>query len=188
VQDFVNRSEREVIALRSQFSIGLSLFNSTRNSNAPDSRFLSWRGQAQWTRLLQRDLLLLLRADMQLSDRPLVPLEQFGLGGAETVRGYRQDALLTDNGLLFSTEVRLPILRTGRDGLVQLTPFVAAGTGWNRGASANTITGAGLGLLWRQGDLSARLDWGIPFVAIEGERRSLQERGIYFSIRYSPSF
>jgi len=28
------------------------------------------------------------------------PIEQFGLGGLESVRGYRQDLLLTDNALL----------------------------------------------------------------------------------------
>jgi hemolysin activation/secretion protein len=192
-QDYVQRSDRQVFAARSQFSFGLGLFNATQNEGAPDSHFFSWRGQAQWTRLLNRDTLLLVRGDLQLSDRALVPLEQFGIGGSETVRGYRQDALLTDNGFLFSTELRLPILRTGGGtGLLQLTPFVDVGTGWNRGGNnpnPNTLVGAGLGLLWRQNDnLSVRLDWGIPLVSTNSEKRSLQENGIYFSIRYSPSF
>lgn len=192
-QDYVQRSDRQVFAARSQFSFGLGLFNATQNDSAPDSHFFSWRGQAQWTRLLARDTLLLVRGDVQLSDRALVPLEQFGMGGSETVRGYRQDALLTDNGFLFSTELRLPILRTGGGtGLLQLTPFIDVGTGWNRGGNSpnpNTLVGTGIGLLWRQGDnFSARLDWGIPLVSVDSEKRSLQENGIYFSIRYSPSF
>lgn len=191
-QDYVQRSDRQVFAARSQFSVGVGLFGTTQNDDAPDSNFFAWRGQAQWTRLLARDSLLLIRGDVQLSDRNLVPLEQFGVGGQETVRGYRQDALLTDNGLLFSTELRLPILRTGNTGLVQLTPFVDVGTGWNRGGNnpdPNALVGAGIGLLWRQGDnFSARLDWGIPLVSIDSEKRSLQENGIYFSVRYSPSF
>jgi hypothetical protein len=49
---------------------------------------------------LAPETLFLLRADVQLSPDELVPLEQFGLGGIESVRGYRQDALLTDNGAL----------------------------------------------------------------------------------------
>ncbi|MBD1858014.1 MULTISPECIES: ShlB/FhaC/HecB family hemolysin secretion/activation protein [Leptolyngbya] len=190
-QDYVHRSDRQVFAARSQFSFGVGLFNATQNNDAPDSHFFAWRGQAQWTRLLARDTLLLVRGDLQLSDRSLVPLEQIGIGGSETVRGYRQDALLTDNGLLFSTELRLPILRT-QNGILQLTPFVDLGAGWNRRGNnpeTNTLVGTGLGLLWRQGDnFSARLDWGIPLVSLDSNHRSLQENGIYFSIRYSPSF
>ncbi|MCU0548272.1 MAG: ShlB/FhaC/HecB family hemolysin secretion/activation protein [Leptolyngbya sp. Prado105] len=190
-QEYVQRSDRQVFAARSQFSLGLDLFNSTINDQSPDSRFFAWRGQAQWTRLLARDSLLLVRGDLQLADRTLVPLEQIGLGGQETVRGYRQDALLTDNGFLFSTELRLPIFRP-RGGLVQLTPFLDLGTGWNRSGEnpeTNTLLGAGLGLLWRQGEnFSARIDFGFPLVSIKNERRTLQENGIYFSIRYSPSF
>ncbi|BAS57577.1 surface antigen (D15) [Leptolyngbya boryana IAM M-101] len=190
-QEYVQRSDRQVLAARSQFSLGLNFLNSTINEQAPDSRFFAWRGQAQWTRLLARDSLFLVRGDMQLADRTLVPLEQIGVGGQETVRGYRQDALLTDNGFLFSTELRLPIFRP-RNGLVQLTPFVDLGTGWNRSGDnpeKNTLVGAGLGLLWRQGEnFSARIDFGFPLVSIENEKRTLQENGIYFSIRYSPSF
>ncbi len=91
-------------------SLGLNLLNSTINQGTPDSRFLSWRGQGQWVRLLAPDTLLLVRGDIQLADGSLLPSEQFGLGGQETVRGYRQDALLTDNGTLLSTELRIPIL------------------------------------------------------------------------------
>ncbi|BAU11783.1 surface antigen variable number [Leptolyngbya sp. NIES-3755] len=190
-QEYVQRSDRQVFAARSQFSVGLGLFDATINDQAPDSQFFAWRGQAQWTRLLARDSLLLVRGDLQLVDRTLVPLEQIGIGGQETVRGYRQDALLTDNGFLFSTEARLPILRSSR-AIVQVTPFIDLGTGWNRSGenpARNTLLGAGFGFLWRQGDdFSARIDFGFPLISIEGERRSLQEKGIYFSIRYSPSF
>lgn len=123
---------------------------------------------------------------MQLADAPLVPLEQFGVGGQATVRGYRQDALLTDNGALLSAEVRLPILRVREvRGVLQAAPFVDVGTAWSFGDDGfdQTIAGVGVGLLWRMGDdFSARLDWGIPLVGIEAGDRSLQENGLYFSI------
>ncbi len=84
----------------------------------------AWRGQGQWVRLLAPDTLLLLRADAQLADRALLPFEQFSLGGIDSVRGYRQDALLTDNGIFASAEVRIPILRLpGINGLCRLHPF-----------------------------------------------------------------
>lgn len=193
-QDWVQRDSRQVFALRSQFSFGLDLLNSTINNNdAPDSRFFAWRGQGQWTRLLAPDTLFLVRGDLQLADRALVPLEQVGIGGQETVRGYRQDALLTDSSFIFSSEIRLPILRTGNSGILQLTPFIDIGTGWNHGndddSDSGTLVGTGVGLLWRQGNnFSARLDFGIPLISIDSNSRTWQEDGIYFSIRYNPSF
>ncbi|MDX2214676.1 MAG: ShlB/FhaC/HecB family hemolysin secretion/activation protein [Oculatellaceae cyanobacterium bins.114] len=190
-QEWTKRSSRQVLAARSQFSLGLDLLDSTVNEGAPDSRFLAWRGQGQWVRLLAPETLLLVRADVQLSGDSLVPLEQFGLGGQESVRGYRQDALLTDSGILASAELRIPILRVPEwQGILQVVPFVDAGTAWNNSSddpTTDTLLGVGVGLLWRQGDnLTARLDWGIPLVDLDSSGRTWQEDGIYFSISYSP--
>ncbi|OKH55202.1 peptide transporter [Calothrix sp. HK-06] len=190
-QEYTQRSNQQVFAARSQFSVGVDWFGANINKDAPDSRFFSWRGQAQWVRQLKPDTLFLVRGDLQAAADSLVPLEQFGLGGQLSVRGYRQDALLTDNGLLLSAEFRLPILRAPKmEGLLQLTPFIDIGKGWNndgKNPSPSMLVGTGLGLLWKQGNnFSARLDWGIPLVSLEGEKRSLQENGLYFSVSYSP--
>ena len=132
-QEWTNRSSSQVFALRSQFSIGLDALDSTVNDTSPDSRFYAWRGLAQWVRLLAPDTLFLLRGDVQFADRPLVPLEQIGIGGQESVRGYRQDALLTDNAVFASAEVRLPFARVpGENNLLQVAPFIDFGTAWNR--------------------------------------------------------
>ncbi len=190
-QEYTQRSNQQVFAARSQFSLGVDWFGANVNKDAPDSRFFAWRGQGQWVRQLQKDTLFLARADLQVATDSLLPLEQFGLGGQLSVRGYRQDVLLTDNGMLFSAEFRLPIVRTPQiGGVLQLTPFIDIGKGWNnkgKNPSPSVLVGTGLGLLWKQGDnFSARLDWGIPLVSVEGEKRSLQENGLYFSINYSP--
>ena len=70
-----------------------------------------------------------------------------------SVRGYRQDALLSDAGMLLSAEFRWPILRSRRmRGVLQLTPFVEVGMAWNvtgQNPSPNMLVGAGVGLLWR---------------------------------------
>jgi hemolysin activation/secretion protein len=196
-QDWTSRSSRDVFALRSQFSIGLGALDSTINETSPDSRFYTWRGQAQWVRLLAPDTLLLLRGDMQLADRPLVAIEQIGLGGLETVRGYRQDALLTDNAIFASAEIRVPIARNQRNNtLLQLTPFLDFGTAWNRSGrpdsvnrdlGSNTLVSLGLGLRFQLQDrLTVRFDWGIPLISISGEKNSWQENGLYFSIVGNP--
>jgi hemolysin activation/secretion protein len=189
-QEWTERSSQHVFAVRSQFSLGVDWFDATVNDEFPDSRFFSWRGQGQWVRLLAPDTLLLVRGDMQLSDNPLVSLEQFSLGGPQTVRGYRQDALLTNDGALFSTEIRLPIVRVPEvSGLLQVVPFVDVGTAWHNPdveLNPSTLAGVGVGLLWQQEDFSARLDWGIPLVQVEGDKNTWQENGVYFSVVYSP--
>ncbi|OYD95256.1 peptide transporter [Nostoc sp. 'Peltigera membranacea cyanobiont' 210A] len=189
-QEYTQRSNQYVFAARSQFSLGVDWFDANVSNNEPDSRFFAWRGQAQWVRQLAPDTLFLVRGDFQLAADSLVPLEQFGLGGQLSVRGYRQDALLTDNGLLFSAEFRVPIVRAPKiGGVLQLAPFIDVGKGWNvkgENPSPSTLVSTGLGLLWKQGDdFSARFDWGIPLISVDGEKRSLQENGLYFSLRYS---
>ena len=188
-QEFVNRNEKEVLAFRSQFSLGVDVLNPTINDDGePDSTFLAWRGQSQWVRRLNdEDFLLLLRGDAQLSGGSLVPLEQFRLGGANSARGYRQDLSLGDNGLFASAELRIPVLRFKQvDGLVQIAPFFDVGTVWNSDdveVTNSTLPSLGVGLNFSMGEnFNARLDWGIPLSTVEAENSSLQEDGIYFSL------
>jgi hemolysin activation/secretion protein len=191
-QEWTARNSREVVALRSQFNFGIDLFNATINENPPDSRFFAWQGQAQWVRLLAPDTLLLLRGNMQLSSRYLLPLEQFGLGGLDSVRGYRQYYLLTDNGTFATAEIQIPVVRVPEaKGILHVIPFVDFGLGWNSSGrgdpSPNTLAGVGLGLRWTQKDrLTARLDWGIPLVSVDSPANTWQENGLYFSLQYNP--
>ncbi|ESA39152.1 surface antigen [Leptolyngbya sp. Heron Island J] len=191
-QEWTQRSQRHVLAARSQFNVGLDLLDATINDDEPDSRFFSWRGQGQWVKLLGKpDQLFFLRGDIQLTTDDLLSQEEFSLGGGQSVRGYRQDALRRDNGALLSAELRWPIARVPElDGVLQITPFIDIGTVWNNDGSSpgpDTLAGTGLGLLWQQSDnLSARLDWGIPLVELDTDDNGLQDSGIHFSIRYTP--
>ncbi len=186
-QEFTQRGAQQVFAARSQFTLGVG-WRATVNDKPPDSRFFSWRGQMQWVRLLAPETVLVLRSDAQLSDRAMLPIEQFGLGGLESVRGYRQDALLTDSGVFGSAELRVPIYRLpDRQGVLLLTPFIDAGTVWNSSGSKapdySTLLSVGLGLRFQLGDrLTARLEYGIPLIDIKSSDRTWQEQGIYFSI------
>ena len=60
-QEYTQRNSRQVIAARSQFSFGIGGLGATINNSPPDSRFFSWRGQAQYVRLLAADTLFLIR-------------------------------------------------------------------------------------------------------------------------------
>jgi hemolysin activation/secretion protein len=196
-QEWLQRTRQSVFNARSQFSLGVNLFDATVNDDEPDSRFFAWRGQLIYNRLLGSENneqivnpSLLLRSDVQLSTTSLVPIEQLGLGGQASVRGYRQDALLSDNGIFLSAEVRLPIMQFPEvQGSLQVAPFVDFATGWNTEGDdldPNTIASIGLGLIYQATNkFAARLDWGIPLIALDSERRTWQENGVYFQLEYN---
>jgi hemolysin activation/secretion protein len=197
-QDFTQQNSQEIIALRSQFSLGLNAFGSTVNEtisgveSIPDSRFFAWRFQGQYLRILAPNTIFLVRSNLQLADRPLLPIEQFATGGLGSVLGYRQDQLLTDNGLFLGTEIRLAILRiedkqSEKEGILQIIPFINYGVGWNTDTISpeqNNLASVGVGLLWQLGQFSARFDYGVPLVSVRGKKDTWQENGIYFTIQY----
>jgi hemolysin activation/secretion protein len=200
-QEWLQRSSQEVIRARSEFGLGIDAFNATVNNEEPDSEFLLWRGQLLYLRLLRErsdngdvDPTLLVRSELQLSSASLLNLEQFSLGGSPTVRGYRQDTILSDNAFFLSAEARLPILHVREvQGTLQIAPFIDFGTGWNINGDqldTNTLAGVGVGLLWQMEErLTARLDWGIPLIELDdpnAEGNSLQQDGLYFQIEYTP--
>ena len=193
-QDWTKRTRSQVFAARSQLSAGLDFLDATVNEGQPDGKFVSWRGQVQWLRQLKSssNINLLLRSDIQLSTDDLVPLERFSLGGIDSVRGYRQDALLGDSGVLASAEVRVPFYRwSDNQSSISAVPFVDFGTTWsNRDEERqdeDTVLSLGLGLRLDIFDtLNARLDYGIPLVDVEDNDDTLQEQGIYFSLEFLP--
>ena len=198
-QDWVRREANQVIALQSTFSLGLDTLGATINDEPPDSQFQSWQGSAQWARLLAPDFLLLIGGSLQFADRQLPPTEQISVGGVSTVRGYRQNTILADNGWTASAELQIPVLRIPEiGGLLQVAPFFDAGGGFlsaNRSSSDTTtldvsnIASVGLGVIWSQSDyLNARLDWGLPLTTVETTGNTLQESGIHFSIIFTPPF
>lgn len=193
-QDYTRQSATEVLALRSQFNLGVDWFDATINEQIagiefiPDSRFFSWQGQIQWVKILDRNALWLTRGRIQLADQGLLAGEQFSSGGGTTVRGYRRNLLSSDNGLEFSTEVQLPIFELGDGSIVQLTPFFDYSLGWNSSGRAepnpSQLASVGLGLRWVRDALTLRLDWGLPLIQVEGDRDNLQENGLHFSLEW----
>lgn len=187
-QDWVDRGTRRVLAARSQFSFGINAFDATINNTSTDGQFFSWLGQFQWVQQLSPRNLLIARINAQLTPDSLLSLERFSIGGVDTVRGYRQNQLVSDNGILGSVEVRVPLTSDPR--VLQLAPFFEIGTAWNNrdiDPNPTTIASVGLGLRWLIiPGLSVRLDYGIPLISVGDRGNSLQENGLFFSIRYQP--
>jgi hemolysin activation/secretion protein len=166
-QEWIQRGQNHVVALRSTFNLGLDVLDSTDNGipGDPNGKYFSWLGQGQYIqRLFGTQNQLVLRLTGQWTAEPLLALEQFSVGGMETVRGYPENQLVRDRGLVSSIEFRLPILfdKAGA-GIVHLAPFFDFGGAWNVNGSPQptTIYSVGSGLLASPNKyVSAQLYWG----------------------------
>lgn len=187
-QEWLNRDISSVVALRSQFSLGLDIFDATVNDTGTDGQFFSWLGQFQWVEQVSPGWLLVSRLNSQLTPDSLLPLEKFSVGGVDTVRGYAQNQLVTDNAVVGSVELRVPLSAIPNE--LQLIPFIDAGTGWNNGTEnpdPSVLVGTGVGLQWQPNpEANFRLTYGIPLVDVPGRGDSWQENGIYFSFTLQP--
>lgn len=183
-QEWTKKSSQDVLQVRNQFSFGLDWFNATENGTDPDSQFFSWQLQGQWLYSLGKDHLILSRIQGQISDRALLSAEDLSLGGAGTVRGYRQDLYLVDRGVLASVDYRFPLLRINDwRSVVQGVSFVDFAWGENVGASPdldpNYLASVGVGLRWQVADsLSAEVSWALPLVEVSDRA----EERLLFSI------
>lgn len=189
-QDWINRTPRSVLAARSQFSLGLGALGATVNDTGVDGRFFSWIGQFQWVQNLGKDFIGVGRIAAQLTPDSLLPLEQFSIGGVDTIRGYRQNQFVADNGLAGSFELRIPVVNKPNSlGNVQIAPFFDFGKVWNNngaGVDNSIFASTGLGVRWQIGGFAARLDWGLPLTSITRQGNSLQDNGLFFSLTYQP--
>jgi hemolysin activation/secretion protein len=190
-QQYTNRGINHSLALRSSFNFGIDALDATIEGQERDSRFWTWTGQAHFARkLFDSPVQMILRSSVQLTPDDLPALEQFTIGGVGTVRGYRENEMVRDMGVVGSVEFRLPVWQT-KDGTSSLaiSPFVDFGMGWNNETGTpdpDSISSAGLGISLRVSEhFSARLDWGVPFRALDYDNDDAQDYGIHFTIRLS---
>jgi hemolysin activation/secretion protein len=191
--EWLDRTPNQVIAIRSRFSLGIDLLDPTLHGEAdvPDGQFFAWLGQFQWGRRLGLwDTQLLFRLDLQFTTEPLLPLEQIAVGGRFSVRGYRENTLVRDNGVIASLEARFPVVQNKRWAeLIQLVPFVDFGRGWNQKIATpdpTTLVSVGLGMRWSAAfqvgvPLRAQWEvfWGYRIKDVETEGGDLQDHGLH---------
>ncbi len=187
-QDWLQRDATTVLAARSQFSLGIGAMDATVNDSGTDGRFFTWLGQFQWVQRLSPRILMLAKVNTQLTGDSLLSPEKITIGGVDTVRGYRQNQLVGDNGVIGGVEVRIPLASNVEN--LQLVPFFDIGTVWNnRGSNPDqqTLASLGLGLQWQPyRGFVLRADYGIPLIGTGDSGSSLQDNGFNFSVRYQP--
>ena len=201
ILDAISRNQVQVVSLRSTVSIGLSALGATHdNGSTRDSEFLSWVGQAQYVRRLwNTDNLCIVRLNAQLANDALLALEQFSIGGAYSVRGYRENQILRDNGVFGSLEFHLPVFYSKkRVPVLAVAPFFDVATGWNavrplpfsadgqeNSPSQQSVCSAGIGLLFTPSkNINAQIYWGYGFNRdqIVKNGNNLQDYGLHFAL------
>jgi hemolysin activation/secretion protein len=191
--EWVDSTVNQVIAVRSRVTGGFDILGATTHANCdiPDGRFVAWLGQFQWARRLTNwDLQTIFRLDVQLSTEPLLPLEQIAVGGCYSVRGYRENQMVRDNGLVVSLESRVPIVRnTPWADFVHLAPFVDFGKAWNTTLATpdpEILISIGIGLRWAvtlpapfRLQLQLEVYWGYPLNEVDTAGGDLQDLGLH---------
>jgi len=196
-QELVRRERNQVFAARSLLSVGLPILGASHRDlppdplgvgglRHPDGEFVAWLAQLQWARRFEPSgLQLIFRVDAQLASDTLPSLERFPVGGHLSVRGYRENQIVRDEGVVTSLELRVPIrVLEDRIGSLQLAPFVDFGHATNRRnptPSPENLASIGVGLLWQRGPFDASLVYGY---ALENAHTSgdLQDAGVQFRV------
>ena len=191
-QEWVSRTDVQVVAIRSRFSVGIDALGATINrGEIADGRFFAWLGQFQFVRRLPLlDTELIARTDLQLTPDPLLALEQIAVGGRYTVRGYRENTFVRDNAVVASVEARIPVVRNERwADFVDIAPFTDFGHAWNNTGpkpDIRSISSVGLGLRWGltiPGTIRLRpqleVYWGHALRDVPTSGGNLQDKGIH---------
>ena len=190
-QEYVHRTQDQVISALSRMSFGLPVLGATVNSG-PDQatgEFFSWLGQTQLVRRLNPTrVTLLARADLQLSNKHLFLMEQMAVGGRYSVRGYREFTQLGDNAFLGSLETRIPVYTSAiGEELVYLVPFFDYGRAWNSDTvvspSPEWLASVGVGTIWNFWRGSRfEVYWGQRLKDVENSHTNLQDYGVHVQL------
>jgi Hemolysin activation/secretion protein len=136
----------------------MGILQKTRKNN----HILTFRSSAQWT-----------------PEEGLPSADQFYIGGAYSVRGYRENFRGDDKGFSASLEYSVPIKKAG-------SAFVFTDYGWISGLNGyedRNLQSAGIGFRWnfmKQG--AATLTWGVPFSHIYDSEEVSPRGRIHFSV------
>ncbi|PLW67181.1 ShlB/FhaC/HecB family hemolysin secretion/activation protein [Pseudohalioglobus lutimaris] len=205
--EWIERGDNQVLALRSTLRYGLDWFGATMipdgaprvqfdtNAEIPESQFTVVLTQLQYARRLPfRNSQLVFSSVWQYAFDPLLSVEKMAIGGRYSVRGFRENQLVRDNGLTASLEWRVPIF-VNEAGYsrwnITAVPFVDYGRSWDEDSNLSTskaavLSSVGLGLRWQPKEyLNISLFYGERISdddVTSPEDNDLQDDGFHFAL------
>lgn len=188
-QEWMKRCSLQVAAAKSIFNFGITAYGATSNVYDVDSQFFSWQGQYQLVRRLgSKGTQMIFKTNAQITSDMLLPLEKFSVGGTNTVRGYRENLYVRDNGVIGSLEFRIP-LKKCKHCSIQWAPFLDYGKAWDtRSESPGSLLSLGMGLRWSIGKIGEyifkhpkliNIYYGYDLKNIPSTGEELQDKGIH---------
>ncbi len=190
-QEFIDRSVDHLLYLRSTMSVGLPFFGATwHDDERADGDYFAWLGQVQYTRkLLDNGAQFRVRGNVQLTGDDLLPLEQYAAGGVFSVRGYRENEVVREQGYALSLEFHYPLtmssIRAVVPGQISVIPFVDYASAWGHPPTDEQqhLLGIGVGLNWSYQRLHTELYYAHDVFAAEPHNESdLQDDSFYFRV------
>jgi hemolysin activation/secretion protein len=146
-----------------EYQNGATGFPDTRISTA---QFSILKLNANFLTALSKGWLLGARGQVQYTGDGLISGEQFGLGGASTIRGVEERVASGDSGFLASVELTTPEFAAG----LRALGFVDAGYLSNNGQGAvlsNQLASVGVGLHYNLARVSLSAEWGTVVVGVD---------------------
>ncbi len=175
------RDDRGRTIIRGSIEHGLAMMG----GNRPFSKF-----NFDVTRLqsLPKGMILILRGQSQFTPSNLPGMNQFQLGGTNTIRGFKEGLLVGDSGYFISSELRFPLfkmphfLKKRFQGVAFFEHGHTAVTGDNKDSDASgtsdTLSSAGVGLRGQIiKKLTGRVDIGFTW-----DRKNEQNFRIHFGL------
>lgn len=161
-------------------SMSKAAYNKLR-TNADNHYFYAKFGGKYTYNWVEQKMSVMARLRMQFASNTLIPLEQFGLGGYNSVRGYVEREINVDDALLFNFEVKSPSISLSKkmngriklDDALYAVGFLDMGGGWLLSTSVENqpksyfLAGIGPGVRyyiipW----LQIRLDYGFRLTEV----------------------
>ncbi len=200
VGDYVVRGVDQVFAVSVTATRGL---DGTRSDlpgvPTPKPHFNALLTQVNYARRLSdKGLEIRARVSGQITDSLLYSGERFSAGGDTTVRGYRENLLLADQGVVGSVELGQPLRLSRRQGggggfdwgAFAVSGFVDGAALRNHRAPqpGHGIYSVGASLAWTPSEaLYAQVTYGQALKAASlGGKKDIQDRGVAFRLTVRP--
>ncbi len=186
--DIVTQRARLAAAASLGLRQGTALNKSPSQS---DTQFTIGSGQAYIAYRPYKRLEWVTRLNGQLASQALPTVEKFPVGGANSVRGYRENLFVRDSGFVFSTQLKVPVYRAR----LFVVPFIDYGRSFERaagfaegllGSTAQDILSVGGGAQWQVNRrFHAELFWGYALSDVSAIDETQQDNGFHFALNYT---